>query len=425
MARKTKRATVTLKKSKTKAQKERRKEVSLIGQALRSLGGLGGGAIGGMFGQAGVGNSVGTSLGAAISKWLGAGDYTVKQNSIVQATLKGSNSIPMMHNMGQSVTIRHKEFLCSVKGSKDFTLQRFFLLQPGDTNTFPWLSGVANRFQQYRIKGMVFHYVPTSGYAVSGDDPSLGAVMIQTSYRANDSDPTSKVEMMNEYWASENVPSDSFCHPIECSPQENPFQIHYVRTLPVPSGDSPLLYDIGKTYVATQGMPGEGKVVGDLWVTYEIELLKPQIRSDVLSETGSAVAESVGTVTSGSAPLGNALSVATGTIPFSMINRTITFPVGLLGRFIVTIRLLPVTTFTAVDLSGAPVLTNCEAWPIDSGLQTYTRTVMVAGAGATVNSGYYQFGVSLTDPSNIASALISGGSWTGTASFTRVTVAQL
>lgn len=425
MARKTKRVTVGVRKPKAKAQRERRKEVSLIGQALRSLGGLGGGAIGGLFGQAGAGSSVGSSLGAAVSKWLGTGDYTVKQNSIVQATLKGSNSIPMMHNVGQSVTIRHKEFLCSIKGSKNFTLQRFFLLQPGDTNTFPWLSGVANRFQQYRIKGMVFHYVPTSGYAVQGDDPSLGAVMIQTSYRANDSDPTSKVEMMNEYWASENIPSDSFCHPIECAPQENPFQIHYVRTLPVPTGDSPLLYDIGKTYVATQGMPGDGKVVGDLWVTYEIELLKPQIRSDVLTEVDSAFAESQGTLTSGVSPLGNAPATAVGSIPFTMVNRTITFPVGLLGRFIVTVRMFPSITFSAIDLSGSPVYTNCEAWAVDSGGTTYTRTVMIAGTGATINSGYYQFGVSLTDPSSAASVLISAGTWTGTPSLSRVSVAQL
>jgi len=219
MVRKSKRATVTVKKTKAKAQKERRKEVTLIGQALRSLGGLGGSAVGGMLGNAAVGHSMGSSLGAAISKWLGTGDYQVKQNSIVQSSLKGAGAIPMMHNMGQSVTIRHKEFVCSIRGSQNFTVQRFFLLQPGDTNTFPWLSGVANRFQQYRIKGMVFHYVPTSGYAVSGSNPALGAVMIQTSYRANDSEPTSKVEMLNEYWASENIPSDSFCHPIECAPQ--------------------------------------------------------------------------------------------------------------------------------------------------------------------------------------------------------------
>ncbi len=425
MARNKKRVTVTVKKTKAKSQKARQKEVSLIGQALRSLGGLGGGAIGGMFGQAGVGSNVGTSLGAAISKWLGAGDYTVKQNTIVSASLKGSSAIPMMHNLGQSVTIRHKEYLCQIKGSKNFTVQRFFLLQPGDTNTFPWLSGVANRFQQYRIKGMVFHYVPTSGYAVSGTNPALGAVMIQTSYRANDTDPASKVEMMNEYWASENIPSDSFCHPIECSPQENPFQVHYVRTLPVPSGDSPLLYDIGKTYIATQGMPDDNNIVGDLWVTYEIELMKPQIESSVVSDSAYAFADAAGTVTAGTAPLGSLSTTATGTVPFTMGSRTITLPIGLIGRFMFVIRILPSTTFTAFDMSGGPTYTNCEGWPVDSSGNTYTRTVMVAGTGATINGGYYVCAINVTDPSSAASFTIAGGTWTGTALTTRVSLTQL
>ena len=424
MARKTKRVAV-VKKTKTKTRAARRKEVGLLGQALRTLGGLGGGAIGGMFGQAGVGSSTGTSLGATISKWLGAGDYTVRQNSIVSSTLKGSSAIPAMHSAGQSVTIRHKEFLCSIQGSRDFQVQRFFLLQPGDTNTFPWLSGVANRFQQYKIKGMVFHYVPTSGYAVSGSNPALGAVMLQTSYRANDSDPTSKVEMLNEYWACENIPSDSFCHPIECSPQENPFQIHYVRSSPVPTGDTPLLYDLGKTFIATQGMPDDGKIVGDLWVTYEIELLKPQITSSVLKDTLSGFAESAGALAPGVSPLGADASIATGPLAFTIRNRDITFPIGLLGQYLVTVRMKPTTTFTAFDLSGTTGYYNCSSWPIDSSGNAYQRAVMVAGGGAVLSNGYFQIGVNLTDPSQKAYITIPGGSWTGSASTTYVTVAQL
>lgn len=421
MARK-KRAVVVA-KPRTKKKTTKRKEVTLLGQALRALGGLGGGAIGGMMGNPVTGANVGTSLGAAISKWLGSGDYTVQQNSIVTASMKGSNAIPMMHNLGQSVTIRHKEFLCTIKGSRNFTLQRFFLLQPGDTNTFPWLSGVANRFQQYRIKGMVFHYVPTSGYAVSGTDPALGAVMIQTSYRANDSDPTSKVEMMNEYWASENIPSDSFCHPVECSPKENPFQVHYVRTLPVPTGDSPLLYDIGKTYVATQGMPDDGKNVGDLWVTYEIELMKPQINSNVLSETLSGFAQATSGVAPGN-PLGVSLLTSTGPLSFSILSRTITFPLGTLGRFLISVNWPASGSFSAFDSAGAPVYTNCEGTAITSEGFFNSFVTFTAGTGATLNRGFYQVGVNIVDPSNVATVQIPASTWTGTALRANVTITE-
>ena len=209
-------------KKKTKNKKEQ--EITAIGKALRSLGGLGGSALGGMVGQSAIGGTLGTGLGAVVSRWLGQGDYSVQSNSVVKSALRASTSIPNMHKDDQTITIRHKEFLASIKGSQLFEVQRFFILQPGDTNTFPWASGIAARFQQYRIKGMVFHYVPTSGYAVSGTNPAIGAVMIQTSYRANDSPPASKTEMLNEYWASEASPADSFCHPIECSLRRTHFQ---------------------------------------------------------------------------------------------------------------------------------------------------------------------------------------------------------
>lgn len=230
---------------------------------------------------------------------------------------------------------------------------------------------------------------------------------------------------MNEYWASENIPSDSFCHPVECSPKENPFQVHYIRSLPVPSGDSPLLYDIGKTYIATQGMPDDGNIVGDLWVTYEIELMKPQIQSNVSTSVSQGLAEALGSITAGTSPLGSSLAAVEGSIPFTMQNRTITFPTGLVGKFLIVARIAGSPTFSAFDWSGTVGYTNCVATGVDTSGASYTRTVMAAGAGATVNSGYIVVGVELTDPSATATVVVPGAAWTGTAGTCRVTISEL
>lgn len=326
----------------------------------------------------------------------------------------------MMHNTGQTITVRHKEFIASIKGSVDFNLQRFFILQPGDTNTFPWLSGIADKFQQYRVKGMVYHYVPTSGYAVNGTNPAIGAVMMQTSYRANDTPPASKSEMLNEYWASEASPADSFCHPIECSPKENPFSVHYVRTNPPPASDSPLLYDLGVTYVATQGMQADNNVVGDLWVTYEIELSKPVVASNVTDTVPSAMLLTT-TGISTAAPLGTTTLTATGqSVPFTFSGRTITFPVGLIGTFLITVRIAASGGFTAMDLSGSATLENCSGTLAESA-GVYTRTVL--NAATYMNAGYYTAGVTLSDPSSVATFTLPAGiTWTGTATSTSVTI---
>lgn len=412
-------------KKKTKNKKEQ--EITAIGKALRSLGGLGGSALGGMVGQSAIGGTLGTGLGAVVSRWLGQGDYSVQSNSVVKSALRASTSIPNMHKDDQTITIRHKEFLTSIKGSQLFEVQRFFILQPGDTNTFPWASGIAARFQQYRIKGMVFHYVPTSGYAVSGTNPAIGAVMIQTSYRANDSPPASKTEMLNEYWASEASPADSFCHPIECSPKENPFSVHYVRTVPPPESDTPLMYDLGVTYIATQGMPANGNVVGDLWVTYEIELSKPLIKSnthDTVRDGNAQVVSVNGSITP-SAIFGSTTVTAKGSLPFTVNGNTIAFPKGTVGEFVVNINLFAASTFTAMNLTGEPDCFGCTLVSLGATGAMYTRT-QLGGSGGTIATGHYVFQVRLDDPSvNVPSVLIPTLSWTQSAASTNILISSI
>lgn len=412
-------------KKKTKNKKEQ--EITAIGKALRSLGGLGGSALGGMVGQSAIGGTLGTGLGAVVSRWLGQGDYSVQSNSVVKSALRASTSIPNMHKDDQTITIRHKEFLTSIKGSQLFEVQRFFILQPGDTNTFPWASGIAARFQQYRIKGMVFHYVPTSGYAVSGTNPAIGAVMIQTSYRANDSPPASKTEMLNEYWASEASPADSFCHPIECSPKENPFSVHYVRTVPPPESDTPLMYDLGVTYIATQGMPANGNVVGDLWVTYEIELSKPLIKSnthDTVRDGNAQVVSVNGSITP-SAIFGSTTVTAKGSLPFTVNGNTIAFPKGTVGEFVVNINFFAASTFTAMNLTGEPDCFGCTLVSLGATGAMYTRT-QLGGSGGTIATGHYVFQVRLDDPSvNVPSVLIPTLSWTQSAASTNILISSI
>jgi len=137
-------------KQKTKS-KTTQAEVTAMGRVLRALGGVGGGAAGEYLGNRELGAYVGTGLGGMISRWLGQGAYRVTSNSIVSNYQSGTASIPSMHKSNQSITVRHREFVTAVKGSTEFTVQRFFQLQPADRNTFPWLSGIAPHFQQYRV----------------------------------------------------------------------------------------------------------------------------------------------------------------------------------------------------------------------------------------------------------------------------------
>jgi len=323
--------------AKKKKSKPQVVEMTRLGGALRALGGLGGSALGGLIGMGDAGSKFGTGLGASLSRWLGSGDYSVSSNSIVRQSASGT--IPAMHRDGQTIVVRHKEFLTEIRGAQNFTVRNEFDLNPGLSTTFPWLSAVAAQYSQYKIRGLVYHYIPTSGNAISGTNAALGSVMIQTSYRATETAPTSKIEMLNEYWSSEAKPSEEFCHPIECDPKENPFNVQYIRTGELPTTENQLMYDLGRTTIAVSGQQADDTMLGDLWVTYEIELKKPVLTSlNNMSLAGFAGTSNT-SVGSGN-PFG---AVGTFTTSFNTLPTTVsigptalTFNRGIVGSFQLT-----------------------------------------------------------------------------------------
>jgi len=335
-------------------QKQKKKKPTAVGQAMRALGGLGGRALGGYFGAPELGSAAGTQLAALASRWMGFGRYTVSRNSLLRSD--ASTTIPAMHKNSQTVVVRHKEYIGPIVGSQAFKVQYELPLNPGLFTTFPWLSGVADRYQEYTFKGVVFHYIPSSGTAVASTNAALGTVMLQTTYRASDSKPLAKVEMLNEYCASESVPSETFIHPIECDPKENPFNVQYVRSSAPPANEPLMSYDLGKTFVATQGQQADGFNLGDLWVTYEVELRKPIVHSDV-----TAAPYFMGVFTAGADwnHLFGTIGSYSGSLVVTAAADLITIPPGETETYLVTIDMsssnFSVFNDTATPL---PVITN-------------------------------------------------------------------
>jgi len=382
-----KQITVQLKPAKGKAQKKKNnQEVTAIGRALRVLGGAGGSALGAMYGHPSAGAAAGTGLGAALSRWLGQGDYTVRSNSLVN-NLRADGSIPSMHRNDQTIVVRHKEFIGELTGSTTFTNKFSLPINPGIATTFPWLSTVAAQYSEYRVRGMVYHYVPTSGMSVASTNPALGSVMFQTSYRANEAAPVNKVEMMNEYWATEGRPCDEICHPIECDPKENPFNIQYVRTGPLAASDNILMYDLGTTRVCTTGNTTSNAVLGDLWVTYEIELKKPRVTS--LDTTLARSLTSSGTAADTIFLFGSTHTDQT-TIPGAVVsNGNITFPGTLAGDYLVVVSYTGLTAASGPQLtvSGGATLVSPVTTAIGSSSAVLTAVVRFSGATANSSVG--------------------------------------
>jgi hypothetical protein len=403
-------------KKKNKIQKKENKvskEVTFIGKALRAIGSVGGTMAGGLIGQPAIGSSIGSSLGATVSKWLGQGDYTVSSNSLVN--LKSNNSIPMMHTVGQSVMVRHKEYICDIIAGTGtptaFGVAKTLALNPGISSTFPWLSTIAQQFQEYEFKGLVFHFLSTSGESVSSTNTSLGSVMAATQYNFINPAFTSKLQMLNEYFSSDSKPSSSFAHPLECDPKENPFNVHYVRSNDLPSGADQALYDLGTTTVATQGIPTTGVNCGELWVTYEVELKKPVEAGYTQQDAGVAFYEGTTSITTTNV-FGTSISKQSiDTIGLTIsTGGLITFPRGSIGTYLICVWHDACSALDTITVTPTNCTHNnlaCRTNATNDMFFKYSVATVVSGGPTDVRM------YSITDSNAIATIQYAYGTLTG------------
>lgn len=258
-------------KYKPKYQKSR-----YLAPALSTVGGIAGGYLGGPAGAV-VGRTAGSLMGHGIKSLTGFGDYLVKKNSLLSP-----GNPPSIRNgalPGGSTIISHKEYLGDIISSSSantFDL-RSYDINPGLSDSFPWLGQVAPNFQQYKILGMAFEYRTMSADALNSTNTALGQVIMATNYDALADDFQSKAEMENSAYAQSVKPSSSCLHLIECDTSTLPINELYLRAGSVPSGADKRMYDLGKFQIATNGFQGTSVNCGELWVSYQVMLLKPKI----------------------------------------------------------------------------------------------------------------------------------------------------
>jgi hypothetical protein len=141
-------------------------------------------------------------------------------------------------------------------------------------------------YSTYKIHGMVVTYKTMSTNFSTGGP--LGTVVMATNYNVNDKPFEDKIQMENAEFSVSCNPSQSLIHALECDPDVTGLNILYVKdpfTNTVGAVSDNRFYDFGKLQIATTGLPGEaGTSMGEIWVSYDIELIKP-----VLGGTGSGV----------------------------------------------------------------------------------------------------------------------------------------
>lgn len=278
--------------------------LSRVGKAVApAIGTLAGSVMGGP-GGALLGGALGSGLTKMVSSVFGLGDYKIQSNAMLQET----NGPPRVLNRGKEFVIRHREYITDVysaagaaNGVSPFN-NVTYNINPGQFNCFPWLSQIAGKFEQYRIEGILFEYKSMYSDAVVTQNGALGNVILATEYNAGQPAFVNKQQMENYEFAQSCKPSLSVVHPVECARNQSVLTELYVRPGSVPQGEDIKTYDFGTFQIATVGVPlgaaGAAVNLGELWLSYQIVLLKPKIFTSGATYIDSGYSHNYGTIPS-------------------------------------------------------------------------------------------------------------------------------
>lgn len=212
-----------------------------------------------------AGSWLGGRAGALLSTVTGMGDYQV--NSIINA----DRALTAAHPKSYEFTNTELVQVVASPGTAFTSYQ--YANNPG-LGSFPWLSAVAQRFNKYRFKQLVYLFESTSSEYASGS--GLGTVALATNYDAVDRQFASMVEMEATENAVSGKPSVNKLHGVECSPAENNLKWYYVRSGPAPTNTDIRMYDFCDTTLAVEGLSAPaGVIIGRLKVFYTVEFTNP------------------------------------------------------------------------------------------------------------------------------------------------------
>lgn len=239
----------------------------------------------------------------------GSGDYKLEPdpkeitvNSLVKPLAPGD--LPRMHSSTDMTRVVRREFLglIPVNNATDGPAQVRFVINPGDATTFPWLHNVARNYAQWLPLGMAFEYKATCGTAVAAT-PNIGVIRCATQYDVYEPRFGADVgRMMNHFASSSCAPHTSLMHAVECAPEQTPIKPLFIRpenpgggvagvehddleekipnatmTLHRDAAFDARLYDLGRFEMQNSGATAL-YVAGELWITYDIVLMKPRIQ---------------------------------------------------------------------------------------------------------------------------------------------------
>lgn len=230
-------------------------------------------------------------------------------------------------------------------------------LNAGMSSTFPWLSTIAQNYEQWIPHGIVFEFQSTITDTAT-QTRQIGSVIAVTDYDPNDPPYPTKMEALNSAFATETKQSNNLMCGIECDISDRPTRILFRRTGTLQSGTNLKDYDLGNFQIMTMGgtdptSTSQLQSIGSLYVIYDIEFLKEEIYSGPYLRAQPYI---FARFQAGSTALTTALDPSTWNYSFknfdvSFASNTLSWNVQTGTRWTVMIITESVATFTAANIA--------------------------------------------------------------------------
>jgi hypothetical protein len=265
------------------------------------------------------------------------------------ATKRTGTAPKMVSKPSGTIEIAHRAFLAPIECSGNYTVNTF-AVNPGLPGTFPWLSKVARRYEEYRFKKLRFEYRSVCATSVGG------VVMMSFDYDAADTAPTNKASQAQSIpnsevncWLSNdlNVPLDA------------PWKV--VRAGILPDNLDIKTYDVGNMFLSS--IYGSNIVTGELYVDYVVELRRP---TDGPTTGGTMEHDT----TSFASPFAGTTTIL-GFLPYKRVSDTV-------------VEFISPGEFMVVAITIGTGLTTASSLPITDSVSGGVVVSIAATAGSTI-----------------------------------------
>lgn len=194
------------------------------------------------------------------------------------------NRQPKMSSSNGNLVVTHREFVNSIDVANSLLEARMLLtyrdvapfrysINPGDGSTFPWLSGIASRFEKFRFRNLNISYKP------SCPTTTQGGIAIAAVYDPADTIPSNRASLFNAESCVRASVYDELSLQIKKNRLAGERHIRHTHHGLVDANEL-RSSDPGYFIVATVNQPsGTASTTqyGDLFVEYTIELIGPKV----------------------------------------------------------------------------------------------------------------------------------------------------